>query len=466
MRIPILNGVYTDNDSDVRTSYPVNLIPVPGKNGISSGFLRPADGVVTLGAGPGVDRGGINWNGVLYRVMGEYLVKVFEDGAYIEIGSISGTDQATLDYSFDYLSISADNKLWLYDGTTLTQVTDTDLGNVLDHIWVDGYFMTTDGEYLVVTELTDPFSVNPLKYGSSEADPDPIKAILKIRNEPYVLNRHTIEIFDNVGGDLFPFQRIESAQIEKGTIGSNTCCVYMEAIAFLGSGRNEALGIYLGINGTANKISTREIDRILTDYTESQLEDCLLESKVDKGQEHLYIHLPDQTLVYANPASRELGEHVWFILSSSLSETKAQYRAKNFIYCYDKWICGDTSSHNLGYVSDSIGSHHGDSVRWEFGTIMLYNEGRKLIIHQLELIGLTGRNVLGTNPTIWTQYSEDGLSWSMPKTARLGDTGNTNKRIVWFSQGMARNYRIQRFNGTSDAHATFIGLNATIEGLM
>jgi hypothetical protein len=44
--------------------------------------------------------------------------------------------------------------------------------------------------------LNDPTAVDPLKYGSSEADPDPILAIRKIRNEVYALNRHTVEVFD------------------------------------------------------------------------------------------------------------------------------------------------------------------------------------------------------------------------------------------------------------------------------
>jgi hypothetical protein len=87
---------------------------------------------------------------------------------------------------------------------TLTQNTDPDLGTVLDVVWVDGYWMTTDGEFLVVTDLTNPLAVDPFKYGSSEVDPDPVKALLKVRNEVYALNRHTIEAFDNVGGCGLP----------------------------------------------------------------------------------------------------------------------------------------------------------------------------------------------------------------------------------------------------------------------
>ena len=60
VQIPILNGIYTDTGPDLRTSYPVNMVPVPKDNGISGGFIRPADGLVANGTGPGIDRGGIN----------------------------------------------------------------------------------------------------------------------------------------------------------------------------------------------------------------------------------------------------------------------------------------------------------------------------------------------------------------------------------------------------------------------
>lgn len=120
------------------------------------------------------------------------------------MGSVLGSGYCNFDYSFDYLAINSSPYLYLYSPEKgLKQVTDGDLGKVKDVVWIDGYFMSTDGEFLVVTELTDPFAVNPLKYGSSEADPDPINALFKLRNEVYALNRYTIEVFDNVGVKTF-----------------------------------------------------------------------------------------------------------------------------------------------------------------------------------------------------------------------------------------------------------------------
>ena len=467
VQIPILNGIYTDNGPDFRTSYPVNMVPVPKSIGMNEGFLRPADGIVVNGTGPGIDRGGINWNGVCYRVMGSKLVTVANDGTVTVLGDVGDNGlQVTMDYSFDLLAIASNQNLFFWNPatSTLTQNTDPDLGVVLDVVWVDGYFMTTDGEFLVVTELNNPLAVNPLKYGSSEVDPDPVVGLVKLRNEIYAINRNTIEVFDNVGGDLFPFQRIDGAQIQKGAVGTQNACVFAETVAFLGSGRNESPGIYMGANATATKISTQEIDEILLGYTEAQLALVKLEARNDRAHQHLYVHLPDRTLVFDAAATQEMGQPIWFTLTSSLVGF-AKYRAQNFVWAYDKWLVGDPTTTAVGYLDNNISTHWGQKVRWEFGTTIVYNEGRGAIFAELELVGLTGRVAYGSDPTISTSYSVDGETWSQQKFIKAGKTGQRQKRLVWFQQGWMRNWRIQRFQGTSDAHIACARLEAKIEAL-
>jgi hypothetical protein len=466
MQIPILNGIFVDNTPELRTSYPVNLVPVPKDSGISGGFLRPGDGLVANGTGPGIDRGGVNWQGRLYRVMGTKLVEIDSAGIVTVLGDVGGpiTEYVTFDYSFDLLAIASGGRLYYWNGTTLVQVTDPDLGLVLDVVWVDGYFMTTDGEFLIVTELNNPTQVNPLKYGASEIDPDPVVALLKLRNEVYALNRNTIEVFDNVGGEFFPFQRIEGAQIQKGVIGTFGCCVFVENIAFLGSGRNEAPGIYLGANATANKISTQEIDNLLLEYTEIELAKVKLEARNDKNHQHLYVHLPNKTIVFDASATSVLGTPVWFTLTSTIVGFE-QYRARNIVWAYDKWNIGDPQTNNIGYFVQNIGSHWGEQVRWEFGTLIVYNEGKGALMQQLELVSLTGNIALGKSPKISTSYTVDGKSYSQEKFISVGMIGNTTKRIAWFQQGHMRNWRIQRFNGDSDAHVSYVRLEAQLEPL-
>lgn len=464
MQIPVLNGIYSDEASDFRTSYPRNLIPVPKRSGISNGYLRPADGIVQLGTGPGLDRGGINWNGTCYRVMGTKLVSISSTGVVTVLGDVGGSTPVSFDYSFDRLAVASAGSLFYLTGTTITKVTDPDLGTVLDVVWVDGYFMTTDGTSLVVTELLDPTSVNPLKYGSSEADPDKVVALKKLRNEIYAINRYTIEVFQDVGGDTFPFQRIDGAQMIRGCIGTHACAVFMEAIAFVGGGRNEAPGVWIGTNSSTTKISTRDIDQILETYTEAQLSGIVVDARVGKGHQMLYIHLPDQTLVYDGAASIALQEPVWFVLTSSIVGT-GQYRARGLVWCYDKWIVGDPTSTAIGYFTNEISSHYGNLNGWDFATLIIYNESKGAIFHELELTSLTGNVRFGDDPTIWTSYSIDGQTWSQEKPRTTGMFGQRTKRITWFRQGFMRNWRIQKFRGTSDSHMAIARLEASIEGL-
>jgi hypothetical protein len=416
--------------------------------------------------GPGIDRGGINWDGVCYRVMGTKLVSIDPYWVITVIGDVGGTvdERVSMDYSFDWLAIASGGKLWLYDGTKLAPVTDVDIGTVLDVQWVDGYFMTTDGTYLVVTELNDPFSVNPLKYGSAETDPDPIVGILKVRNEIYAMGRYSIEVFSNVGGELFPFARIPGAQVQRGAIGTHACCYWNETIVFLGSGRNEAPGVYAVSSGVATKLSSREIDQKLLQYSEAQLSNAILEARVHSGLKQLYIHLPDRTLIYDGAASQITETPCWYYATSSIVGF-SQYRARNLVWCYNSWIVADPQSSAIGIFTDTLSSHWGQRIGWEFATQIIFNETKGVLFHELELVALNGRSELGVDSSIWTSYSVDGETWSVERVAKAGRQGDRRKNITWLRNGYARDWRIQKFRGTSDSFLTVARLEMRVEPL-
>ncbi len=462
--IPILSGI-SASGSDFRSAYPVNLIPVPKVQGISQGYLRPAEGIVAVADGGGANRGGTRFGDKQYRVMGNRFVRVDEDGTVTFIGNVTGTNWVSFAESFDYLAINGGGNIYLYDGTTFAQITDVDLGTSLDVEWINGYFISTDGTSLVVTDLSNPFSVNPLRYGSSEISPDPVVSLLKLRNEIYAMNRFTIEVFAAVSnpGLGFPFGRIDGAQIMKGVIGSRACCEFMQALAFLGGGDNEPPSVWLGGGGDATKVSTREIDDILRAYPDTVLETAVLEARSDRSHQFLYIHLPDKALVYDGAASASMEQPVWFVLQSG--STPAGYRARGMVWCYNRWNVADPFGTKIGYLTDAVGSHYGDDTLWEFTTPIIYNGGKGVQVHELELVALTGDVALGDDPTIATQYSGDGVRWSQPRYIRAGRKGELSKRLVWDRQGIFTNWRIQRFSGDSRAHISFARLEADMEML-
>jgi hypothetical protein len=178
----------------------------------------------------------------------------------------------------------------------------------------------------------------------------------------------------------------------------------------------------------------------------------------------LEIHLPDQTIVFDAAASQALGQPVWFFLRSSVVGL-GRWEVCDAIWCYDRWNVCKPAATDVGFLDKNVATHWGQTVGWEFGTMILYNEGRGAIVHELELVSLTGRVQPGADPTVWTSYSVDGLTYSVEKPARVGTLGQYDKRVVWLQQGHMRNWRSQKFRGTSEAQLAMARLEARVEPL-
>lgn len=464
MQIPIYEGIYVDAAADFRTSYPINLIPTPKKTGFSDGYLRTAEGVVLFGAIPGRDRGGVVWNGVLYRACGSSLCSIAADGTATVLGDIgdNGND-AVFTFSFDRLGIVSNNSLWYYQPSSgVTRLTDVDAGTVIYAVFVDGYFVITDGITIAVTDLNDPFAVNPLKYGSAEESPDPIVGLLHISGQLVAVGTLTAEFFQNIGGNLFPFQRITNALIERGATGSYAFTRYNQTFAFVGNGANEAPGVYLAAPGSSVKISTREIDILLAAAGAAALVSARIEARVDKAMQLLYVHLPAQTLVYDINATALFAVPIWFVLSSGVDGASA-YRCRNFVRAYDKWVCGDRTAQQTGYLVNDRTTQFGQRVPWQFDTVFAFNQGFGSLFHQIELSHKPGAP--GSTAVIWHQWSDDGEVFGMLRQAQPTGPGQTLVRAIWMGLGLMRSSRVLRFRGVNDTPDSFAALTANIEPL-
>lgn len=458
MQIPILSGIYRDNDPDLRNAYPVNMEPIAKASGVSQGYLRVAQGLKLMGETSGVCRGGIEWNGVCYRVMGTKFGSV-SGAVFTEIGDVGGAGPVTMDYGFDYLAIASNGKLYLFDGTSLTQNTDPDLGEVLDVAWIDGYFITTDGEFLVSTELGDPFSVSPFKYGSSEEDADPVVAVKKLGTELYAINRHTIEAFSNTGGTNFPFDVIDGTQGYRGAVGTHAVTQFLGGLAFVGGARNEPAGVFLGANGSSQALSTPEIETILEAYTEADLAQTVCETRRTEGRELLYVHLPNQTLVYDGTSTQLLGQPVWFVLKGE----EGAYRGRYFVWCAGSWAVADPVTGKFGEVSSETAAQWGDPITWEFSTPFLFGDAKGIVCHELELTGLTGVTLAETGAVVGMQFTEDGVVRSQRYPITLGQRGNRSTPLKWTRVGFFEDTVSFVFSGDSNARFAAARLDATIE---
>lgn len=421
MQIPIINGV-TSRGGQFATEYPINLEPRARVSGVSQGQLVTTRGAIQRGTGPGMGRGGINWNGEHYRVSGSRLIRVAADGTVTDLGDVGNDGKPCgFDYSFDRLAIRSADKLFYWNGTTLTEVTDPDLGAVKDMAWIDGYFATTDGEFLVVTELLDPANVNPLKYGSAEQDPDPITGVLKFREELYAIGRHTIQVFSNVGGLNFPFAVVSGATILTGCVSASAKCLIGDrGFAFIGGARGEPLGLFVAAAGTAGRISNAEIEEILAE--EADPEAIELEYRAFGEESYLLIHLAERTLGVSLQASAVADDGAWFVLHSGRFDP---YRPRHAVWCYGKHWIDDAQSGAIGELTTATDEHFGTAPTWQFSSALMFNDGAGFTINDVELFGqfpLTGC-------TVFFAMTRDGAVWSNEIARNL--TGRRDERVVW-----------------------------------
>jgi hypothetical protein len=441
--IPLLSGVAGSETGAFVQTYPVNLEPVIVDSKISKGQLRAVPGAVQQGTGPGVDRGGIHWNGTHYRVFGTRLCSIASDGWVTDIGDVGDGARCAFDYSFDRLGINSGDRLYYYsaDGV-LTQVTDEDLGAVVDILWIDGYFMTTDGTYVIVTELSDPTQIKPLKYGSAEEDPDPITGLIKYRDEAYVLGRHTIQPFKNVGGNGFPFATDLGVTIPFGCVGRMAKCLFSDGFAFVGSGRNQGLNVYAaGLEATATPIGCRELCDALDALPDPAIVE--VEARSSRNEWRLLVHLPAETWAFLLNASRAAGEPIWYKLRTD----ETGYRCRNAVDAYGRSFVGDTQGGAFGYLADDNRDHFGVEPNWSFEAGLLYNQALGAILHSVELVGLPGR---GGEGAVFMSLTRDGETWSQERAVR-SIPGARQRRLAWRPHCRIGNYLGLRFRGSGRA---------------
>lgn len=461
LRVPVLSGVTTTPDGDFLVSYPVNREPVLRDTGISDGYLRAPYGITQVNAGLGVDRGGIAWNGIAYRVQGTSLVRINSDWTTDILGDVGGGGICSLDYNFTDLIVGSGGRLYYWNATGgLRQVTDSNLGVVDDLVFVDGYTMTTDGEFLVVNNLGNPFTINPMRYGSAEEDPDPITGLGHMHGEVYAFGRYTIQVFQNIGGTGFPFQTAKSATVPFGCVGPQAKCKYVGTFAFVGGGRNSAVGVYLMGAGDADKISSAEVDNELAGLTDAELAAVWLESRVESDDQRLILHLPDRSWGFSAQVSRKSQVKCWNQYVSATTNVGG-YFGRGQSLCYGKWIVAAPDG-RLGYLDTATAKHFGEYVMWQFDTPLMYNDANRAILTGIELVGTPGR---GQSGQVFFSYTKDGVFWSQERATSTGSTGQTRKRPAWRPGIRFEVYMGIRFRGVDDSLAAFARLECDVEAL-
>ena len=432
-QVPIIKGDKIGIETDYRDALNVNMYAVKRDILGASGYILSYPGLTSFGAGSGIDRGGV-YNerfGKHFRVSGQKFIEVAADGTTTELGDIPGTDQVRMPYSFNTQAIIGNGSMWLYDPVGgFRQITDPDLGSPIDGDWINGRYFLTDGEYVYHTEITNEESIDPLSFATAEFMPDQSNGTLKTQdNKMNVFGRYTIEPFVDVATADFAFQRVESRAQKIGIVATHAKSELNGRVYIAGGRKDESVSVHLVSVGASEKVATREIDKILSKYSEADLVNTRMESRVENDISFLLIHLPDEVLCFNESIAQAFGkEAAWTILKSDINGD-VPYRAINGVFDprISKWVYGDKWGATLGTLNNDVSTHYGEIVESIFYTPFMNLETQS--IDRLELETIPGHTST-SDAKVAFSITENGLTYGTEWWSLYGLPSEYNERFI------------------------------------
>ena len=458
--IPFIKGDKVDNNTDFRDALPVNYYAVLRDIYGEQGYMLNYYGLTDFATGQGVSRGSI-WverAGLegQYRVSGTSLIKIENDQSATVLGTISGTDQASMTYSLNNLAIVADKKLYYYNPTDgFRQITDSAVGSPIDIVWADFRFVLTDGEYLFQSSLLDESEYEPLDFSGSDFQPDKILGVgLNDDNELISFGALTTEYFQNIGRDNFSYTRIQLKAVKSGIAGTHCKAEFKNKWFSLTRRASTQFQFSIIQSGSSESITSREIEKVLTNYTYEELSKTKIEVFTKDAVTWMIAHLPNETLAYNYTLSKVIGiDLAWSILKTDVYADKT-YRGKDMTYDprFSKWLIGDKLGGKIGFLDDSVCTHYNEIVEGLLFTPIIPME--TLSINEIKFKTIPGISP-DNDATVFVSRTDDMRVHSKEHIEQYGVRFDYNKNFISRNHGYVRDETAFKIRTASRSRMAF-----------
>ena len=440
LSLPLLQGA-KQTDLDYRDLLPVNMMPVIRNIKGDQGYLLTVDGLESFADTNGVARGGY-YNERFkkhFRVSGDKLESIGTDGSVEVLGVIPGNDICKFASSFNTQAILSEGRLFLYDNATLRELSSPNLGFPIDIAQFRGIYVLTDGENVYQTDITDEFSVSPLKFVTSEFSNDPTVAVRQTENNQIIaFNTTSIEYFyfdPSNDVSVSVLSPIQGKSTKVGVAGAN-CIAEMDGAYFcIGARPGEEFETFgLAAGGRAQQISTRHINQILKGRSRTELSKVFIESRYSDSQHVLLIHLSDCTLAYSHTIAKSAGlGGAWSVLKSG--KDNDIYRAKFGVFDprISKWVYGDILENKLGTLSKDTASQYDEPAECECYTPINYLDGN-IVLQNVTFQTIPGFSEVDTK--LIYSFTDNGVTFGNESSFIISEQQRYKKEINIRSGGM------------------------------
>jgi len=482
-RIPleIGTGFYESASKPLAAQRCINLHPViPQASALNQRALFGCPGIKTVSVTgdlvTGKNRGSQIMKGVSYFVNGNQLFSINSNLVVTNHGIVSGSGRVSLANNGQFLVIVVPaGNAYAFDNVanTLTQITDPDFITASTVVFKDGYFVfsAADGSVFFNSALNDPFTYDALDFGTAEINPDRIVALHVNHNELFVTGEETIELFQNVGGAGFPFQRIPGANIQKGVYAKFSLAEFDNTFVFVGGGLGEDPAIWK-VSGSSNvvKISTSAIDNAIQKFSADEIANAFSWTYAEGGNFFVGFTfesntIPSKTFVYDATTSALSGRSEWHERQSGIKDNR--WRVNSIIRAFGKHLVFDQLDGRIGELDLDTFDEYGDPLLWSKSTEPFNNGGIAMFAGEIELFMETGQGLTsgqGSDPQVRMDFSDDGgNTFSSEFSRSYGKIGVRQQRTIWRRQGRFPISRVLRFTGTCPAKRNILMLQANAE---
>ena len=425
--------------------------------------LYPTPGLKRLAVvGTGPCRGnGERFKGDAYFVSGNQFFKIDHNNVTTVYGTINTTSgRVYFAKNTSQLMFVDGSDGWIFDGTTLTQITDPDFpANPTTVTMLDGYFIVNDsgtGSFYI-SALRDGLSWSAADSAVAEANPDSLKNLIATKKDLYLFGDITTEVYYNSGNADFPFEPYQGGVIEWGIRAPDSLVRMDNTLYWLGQNEEGGNMVLRATGLSAQIVSDSDINWQLSQL--SKTDDAVAFAYQQGGHTFYELSFPtaQKTFVY------DVGEQMWHTRSS---KNDGRHRAEGHVYFNNKNLVGSYSDGDIYELDPDTYTDDGDAITRVRRAAVIGKDRNRLFHYRLEVDFEFGTGLVtgqGQDPQAMLRWSDDGgHTWSNEVWRSIGKIGEYSHRAVWPNLGQAY-YRIYELTVTDPVKVVIVDAHLDVE---
>ncbi len=407
-----------------------------------------------------VARGAFEWNGGLYEVASQSLIKYTNvlTGAFSTIGTITGTAQVvtTNDFVTAVIVVKGGALYTLSKADALVDISgnsNIEPCNSVTTINSRTVYIPSDGNNpAFFSDVNAAGTVQTLSFFDAEQLPDNNTVTFQLNNILYIGGTESIQSYLDRGLSPVPYVP-QTGRIDVGVIGgvveTQDDGTGKAAVLFIGAKKGQVPGIFAQVAGGATKISNEWIDEILEGYTETQLSQVITGRYVWRGNDIVYFTLADDAFGFYKGN--------WHGLDTLISGTNVPWQAgyiQEFELKYYSFFAGNFS------VMADVNKDSGNSF------VRIIDDGIEAG-GSFKASSLQYHMSQGFNVSIGSVYlamSDDNVLYPNYVSASTGAIGNYGVELDWnYPGGLGLYDRFMGYRLQTGEDVNFSGTKLFIE---